>query len=193
MERTDRVRIVAPGTDLSFSIKGIPAIKCCGELNIPDGEVFTAPVKDSINGVVQFNTDTVYNGIFFSNIRLAFKDGKIIEAYSHVNNDKLQEILETDDGAKYMGEFAFGLNPGITHPILDILFDEKIGGSFHMAIGNSYDEAPNGNSSAVHWDLIQMQDAAHGGGEIYLDDVLVRKDGLFVLPELQGLNPENLK
>lgn len=193
MKRTDRVRIVAPGTDLSFSIKGIPAIKCCGELNIPDGEVFTAPVKDSINGVVQFNTDTVYNGIFFSNIRLTFKDGKIIEAHSHVNNDKLQEILETDDGAKYMGEFAFGLNPGITHPILDILFDEKIGGSFHMAIGNSYDEAPNGNSSAVHWDLIQMQDAAHGGGEIYLDDVLVRKDGLFVLPELQGLNPENLK
>ena len=132
----------------------------------------------------------ISHGIFFSNIRLAFKDGKIIEAYSHVNNDKLQEILETDDGAKYMGEFAFGLNPGITHPILDILFDEKIGGSFHMAIGNSYDEAPNGNSSAVHWDLIQMQDAAHGGGEIYLDDVLVRKDGLFVLPELQGLNPE---
>lgn len=191
MVRTDKVKILAPGTDLSFSIKGIPAIKCCGEMNIPDGEVFTAPVKDSINGVVQFNTDTVYNGIFFSNICLKFNNGKIVEAYSHTNNDKLQEILETDCGSRFMGEFAFGLNPGITHPILDILFDEKIGGSFHMAIGNSYDEAPNGNSSAIHWDLIQMQDAAHGGGEIYFDGVLIRKDGKFVLPELQALN--NLK
>jgi len=193
MERSDKVRIIAPGTDLRFSIKGIPALKCCGEMNIPDGEVYTAPVKDSINGTVQFNTDSVYNGVFFSNIRLVFKDGRIVEAYSHANNDKLQEILNTDSGSRYMGEFAFGLNPGITHPILDILFDEKIGGSFHMAIGNSYDDAPNGNTSAVHWDLIQMQDAAHGGGEIYLDDVLVRKDGLFVLPQLQGLNPANLK
>ncbi len=193
MERTDKVRIIAPGTDLAFSIKGIPAIKCCGEVNIPDGEVYTAPVKNSINGVVQFNTDTVYNGIFFSNVRLVFKDGRITEASSLANNDKLQDILETDAGSRYMGEFAFGLNPGITHPILDILFDEKIGGSFHMAIGNSYDEAPNGNSSSVHWDLIQMQDAVHGGGEIYLDGVLVRKDGRFVLPELEGLNPEELK
>lgn len=193
MERTDKVRIIAPGTDLAFSIKGIPAIKCCGEVNIPDGEVYTAPVKNTINGVVQFNTDTVYNGIFFSNVRLVFKDGRITEASSLANNDKLQDILETDAGSRYMGEFAFGLNPGITHPILDILFDEKIGGSFHMAIGNSYDEAPNGNSSSVHWDLIQMQDAAHGGGEIYLDGILVRKDGRFVLPELEGLNPEKLK
>lgn len=188
MERTDRVKIVAPGTDLEFSIKGIPAIKCCGEVNVPDGEVYTAPVKNSINGVVQFNTDTVYNGVFFSNVRLVFKDGQIAEASSLTNNDKLQDILETDAGSRYMGEFALGLNPGIKHPILDILFDEKIGGSFHMAIGNSYDTAPNGNNSAVHWDLIQMQDAAHGGGEIYFDGVLVRKDGKFMLPELQALD-----
>lgn len=193
MEKTDRVKIIAPGTDLEFSIKGIPAIKSCGAVNIPDGEIYTAPVRDSINGVVQFNTDSVFNGIFYSNVRLVFQNGKIVEAYSHANNDKLQEVLETDGGSRHMGEFAFGLNPGITHPILDILFDEKIGGSFHMAIGNSYDEAPNGNKSAVHWDLIQMQDEAHGGGEIYMDDVLVRKNGRFVLPELQGLNPENLK
>lgn len=188
MERTDLVKIVAPGTDLEFSIKGIPVIKSFGEANIPDGEVFTAPVKDSINGVVQFNTDTTFNGVFCSNIRLEFKDGKIVKAVSLANDDKLQEILATDCGARYMGEFALGLNPGIMHPILDILFDEKIGGSFHMAIGNSYDVAPNGNSSAVHWDLIQMQDAAHGGGEIYFDGVLIRKDGKFVLPELQALD-----
>ena len=121
------------------------------------------------------------------------KDGKIIKATSLTNNDKLQEILNTDAGSKYMGEFALGLNPGIKHPILDILFDEKIGGSFHMAIGNSYDVAPNGNTSAVHWDLIQMQDKDHGGGEIYFDDVLVRKDGEFVLDSLKALNPKNLK
>ena len=193
MAKTDKVKIIAPNTHLEFSIKGIPVIKSCGECNIPDGEVYTAPVKDSINGVVQFNTDTVFNGIFFSNIRLEFKNGKIIKATSLTNNDKLQEILRTDAGAKYIGEFALGLNPGITHPILDILFDEKIGGSFHMAIGNSYDVAPNGNTSAVHWDLIQMQDKAHGGGEIYFDDVLIRKDGEFVLKNLKALNPENLK
>ncbi len=193
MAKTDRVKIIAPETHLEFSIKGIPAVKSCGECNIPDGEVYTAPVKDSINGVVQFNTDTVFNGVFCSNIRLEFKDGKIIKATSLTNNDKLQEILNTDAGAKYMGEFALGLNPGITHPILDILFDEKIGGSFHMAIGNSYDVAPNGNTSAVHWDLIQMQDKAHGGGEIYFDDVLIRKDGEFVVDELKALNPKNLK
>lgn len=192
MEKTNRVKIIAPDTHLEFSIKDIPVVKCDGKVNIPDGEVYTAPVKNSINGIVQFNTDTVYDGIFFSNIKLEFKDGEIVSAHSLVNNDKLQEILATD-GARYMGEFALGLNPHITQPILDILFDEKIGGSFHMAIGNSYDTADNGNKSAVHWDLVQMQNSDKGGGEIYFDDVLIRKDGLFVLEELQGLNPDNLK
>lgn len=192
MEKTDKVRIKAPGTDLEFSIKGIAAIKCAGNVNLPDGEVFTAPVKDSINGTVQFNTDTTYNGIYFSNIRLEFENGKIIKASSLVNDDKLQEILNSDDGARYMGEFALGVNPYITKPILDILFDEKISGSFHMAIGNSYDEADNGNKSSVHWDLVQIQTPEKGGGEIYFDDVLIRKDGRFVLPELAGLNPEKL-
>lgn len=192
MKKTDRVRIIAPDTNLEFSIKNIPVIKSEGERNIPDGEVYTAPVKNSINGVVQFNTDTIYDGIFFSNIKLEFKNGEIVSAHSLANNDKLQEILATE-GAKYMGEFALGLNPYITQPILDILFDEKIAGSFHMAIGNSYDVADNGNKSAVHWDLVQMQNKEKGGGEIYFDDVLIRKDGLFVLEDLQGLNPENLK
>ena len=194
MDKTKKVRIVAPGTEVEFSIAGIKSIICDGQMNIPDGEVYTAPVKDSINGVIQFNTDTTYMGTVFSNIRLVFKDGKIIEGHSMINDDKCQKILNIDEGSRYMGEFALGVNPFVTQPMLDILFDEKISGSFHMAIGNSYeDETNNGNKSAIHWDLVQMQDAEHGGGEIFFDEVLVRKNGRFVLPELIGLNPEKLK
>ena len=194
MDKTKKVRIVAPGTEVEFSIAGIKSIICDGQMNIPDGEVYTAPVKDSINGVIQFNTDTTYMGAVFSNIRLVFKDGKIIEGHSMINDDKFQKILNIDEGSRYMGEFALGVNPFVTQPMLDILFDEKISGSFHMAIGNSYeDETNNGNKSAIHWDLVQMQDAEHGGGEIFFDDVLVRKNGRFVLPDLIGLNPEKLK
>lgn len=194
MDKTKKVRIVAPGTEVEFSIAGIKSIICDGQMNIPDGEVYTAPVKDSINGVIQFNTDTTYMGTVFSNIRLVFKDGKIIEGHSMINDDKFQKILNIDEGSRYMGEFALGVNPFVTQPMLDILFDEKISGSFHMAIGNSYeDETNNGNKSAIHWDLVQMQDAEHGGGEIFFDEVLVRKNGRFVLPELIGLNPEKLK
>lgn len=194
MDKTKKVRIVAPGTEVEFSIAGIKSIICDGQMNIPDGEVYTAPVKDSINGVIQFNTDTTYMGTVFSNIRLVFKDGKIVEGHSMINDDKFQKILNIDEGSRYMGEFALGVNPFVTQPMLDILFDEKISGSFHMAIGNSYeDETNNGNKSAIHWDLVQMQDAEHGGGEIFFDEVLVRKNGRFVLPELIGLNPEKLK
>ena len=194
MDKTKKVRIVAPGTEVEFSIADIKSIICDGQMNIPDGEVYTAPVKDSINGVIQFNTDTTYMGAVFSNIRLVFKDGKIVEGHSMINDDKFQKILNIDEGSRYMGEFALGVNPFVTQPMLDILFDEKISGSFHMAIGNSYeDETNNGNKSAIHWDLVQMQDAEHGGGEIFFDEVLVRKNGRFVLPELIGLNPEKLK
>lgn len=193
MEKTDKVKIIAPETYLEFSIKGIPVIKSIGTVNIPDGEIFTAPVRDSINGYVQFNTDSAYHDNMFSKIRLEFENGKIVKAKSLINDDLFQKILDMDEGSRYIGEFALGVNPYITKPILDILFDEKIGGSFHMAIGNSYDEAFNGNKSANHWDLIQMQDASHGGGEIWFDEVLIRKDGRFMLPELECLNPENLK
>ncbi len=192
MEKTDRVRIVGPGTDLSFSIKGLPAIICAGELNIPDGEIFTAPVKDSIEGVVSFNAPTIYNGIKFSGIKLKFKGGKVVEATADERTDKLNEILDTDAGSRYVGEFALGVNPYIESPMGDILFDEKISGSFHMALGNAYDEADNGNKSGVHWDLVCIQRPDWGGGEIYFDGKLIRKDGRFVLPELEPLNPENL-
>ncbi len=194
MDKTKNVRIKGVNTDLSFSIEGLKAVVCDGKMNIPDGEVYTAPIKDSINGYIQFNTDTVYGGVFYSNVRLEFKDGKIIKAESRANNDKLQKLLQTDEGARYMGEFAIGVNPYIRKEMLDILFDEKIACSLHMAIGNSYDdETFNGNRSSVHWDLVLIQDKAHGGGEIWFDDELIRKDGIFVKKELIGLNPDKLK
>ena len=193
MEKTDRVRLVCGnGTDLTFSIKDIPVIPCAGHMNIPDGEVFTAPVKDSVNGVIQYNTPSLYQGMTFEDVRLEFKNGKIIDASCN-HTEKINEIFDTDAGARYVGEFAIGVNPYITSAMKDILFDEKIMGSIHFTPGSSYDEAPNGNKSSVHWDLVLIMTPEYGGGEIYFDDVLVRKDGRFVLPELDCLNPENLR
>lgn len=191
MDRTDRVRLTGKGTDLTFSIKDIPAVKCDGKLNIPDGEIFTAPVRNSINGTIAFNTPALYQGFTFENLIFTFKDGKIV---SFTCNDpkRAEAILNTDEGARYVGEFAIGVNPYITEPMKDTLFDEKIAGSIHLTPGRCYDEAPNGNDSAIHWDLVMIQTPEHGGGEMYFDDVLVRKDGLFVLDELLCLNPENL-
>lgn len=191
MERTDKVRIVGPGTDLSFSIKGIPAIPCAGDCNIPDGEVFTAPVRDSINGTLSYNAPSVYQGFTFENIKLTFQDGKIIEATAN-DTKRINDIFDQDEGARYIGEFAIGVNPYVTKPMKDILFDEKIKGSFHFTPGNCYDDAPNGNHSCIHWDLVCIQTPEYGGGEMYFDDVLIRKDGVFVVDELKGLNPENL-
>jgi aminopeptidase len=192
MEKTDRVRITGPGTDLEFSIKGLPAIKCDGKMNIPDGELFTAPVRDSVKGRITYNTPAVYQGYTYENIVLEFKDGKIIKAVAN-NTEKINKILDTDEGARFIGEFSLGFNPYIQKPMKDTLFDEKIDGSFHFTPGSAYDECDNGNRSAVHWDLVCIQRPEYGGGEIYFDDKLIRKDGSFVLPELQGLNPENLK
>lgn len=192
MQKTDKVHITAPDTDITFSIKGQTAIPCAGEMNIPDGEVYTSPIKDSVNGKITYNAPSFYNGSRFENVSLTFKDGRIIDA--HANDDvKLNEILDTDEGARYVGEFAIGVNPYILTPMCDILFDEKICGSIHFTPGCAYDDADNGNRSAVHWDLVLIQRAEYGGGEIYFDDVLVRKDGLFTLSELLPLNPDNLK
>ncbi len=187
MEKTDKVRIVGPNTDISFSIKGLPAIICAGECNIPDGECFTAPVKNSVNGTITYNVPSPYHGEIFEHVSLTFKDGKIVEARSN-NNAKLKEIFETDEGARYVGEFSLGFNPMIKNPMGDILFDEKIAGSLHFTPGCSYDECPNGNKSKIHWDLVLIQREECGGGEIYFDDVLIRKNGIFVLPELENLN-----
>ena len=192
MQRTDKVRLVAPNTDLSFSIKGIPAVICSGECNIPDGEIYTAPVKNSINGKISYNAPSLYNGNLHDNITLEFKDGKIVNATSS-NTELLNKILDTDEGARYVGEFAIGVNPYVNHPMYDIMFDEKIAGSIHFTPGACYEDAPNGNNSAVHWDLVLIQTPEYGGGEIYFDDVLIRKDGRFIIAELECLNPENLK
>lgn len=192
MNATDKVRIVAKDTDLTFSIKGIPAIKCSGLRNIPDGEVYTAPVKDSVNGIISYNVPSIEDGIKFENVQLTFKDGKIIKATAN-HTQECNKIFDRDEGARYVGEFAIGVNPYITKAMGDILFDEKISGSIHFTPGCSYEDAPNGNKSSVHWDLVLVQTAEYGGGEIYFDDVLIRKDGIFVLEELKGLNPDNLK
>lgn len=192
MDKTDKVRITGPGTDLSFSIKGIPAVKCAGRLNIPDGEVYTAPVRDSVNGVITYNTPSPYQGFTFENVKLTFKDGKIVGAESN-DSERINKVFDTDEGARYIGEFAIGVNPYIQHPMQDILFDEKIDGSFHFTPGQCYDDAYNGNHSNIHWDMVNIQRPEYGGGEIYFDDVLIRKDGKFVVPELEKLNPENLK
>jgi aminopeptidase len=191
MMATDRVRLVAPGTDLRFSIRSIPAVLCDGKRNIPDGEVYTAPVRDSVEGTIQYNAPTLYRGVTHENVRFRFEQGRIVEASSS-QPEALERVLASDEGARYVGEFAIGFHPGITAPMKDILFDEKIAGSIHFTPGAAYQEADNGNRSTVHWDLVLMMDPAHGGGEIWFDDVLVRKDGRFVLPELEGLNPENL-
>jgi aminopeptidase len=193
MMKTDKVRLRGPAdTDLSFSIKNIPAVCCDGRVNIPDGEVFTAPVRDSVNGVIHFNCPTIYRGVTHNDVRLTFKDGKIVEATSTAT-DKLNEVFNADAGARYVGEFAIGFNPYCTKPMKDILFDEKIAGSIHFTPGSCYDEASNGNKSGIHWDLVMRQTPEVGGGEIWFDKRLIRKDGEFVVKELMGLNADKLK
>jgi aminopeptidase len=191
MAKTDRVEIKGPGTDLKFSIKGIGAQPCGGLRNIPDGEVFSCPVKDSVEGVIQYNAPTVYLGASFDHIRLVFRQGKIVEATSN-NTKRLNEILDSDPGARYIGEFALGFNPHILEPMRDILFDEKIAGSFHFTPGQAYDGVGNGNKSQVHWDMVSIQRPEYGGGEVWFDGKLIRKDGLFVPKSLHKLNPDYL-
>jgi len=191
MKRTDKVELKGPGTALRFSIKGIGAVACGGRHNIPDGEVFSCPVKDSVEGEISFNAPTVYQGVSFDRIRLRFEKGKIVEA-DGTNRERLNEILNSDAGARYIGEFAIGFNPHILEPMRDILFDEKIAGSFHFTPGQAYEQADNGNRSQVHWDMVQIQRPEYGGGEIWFDGELIRKDGLFVKEDLSKLNPDHL-
>lgn len=188
MEKTDKVRMVGPGTDISFSIKGMPAIPCCGTANIPDGEIYTAPIRDSVNGKITYNTASPYRGNIFNNVTLTFENGKIIEASCDGDSETLNRIFDTDEGARYIGEFAIGVNPKILEPFGDILYDEKIKGSIHFTPGRAYDDCDNGNNSSIHWDLVWIQREEYGGGEIYFDDVLIRKDGIFIIDELKELN-----
>jgi aminopeptidase len=193
MRRTDRVHINGPGdTDLAFSIKGIGVVPCTGDRNIPDGECFTAPVRDSVEGTVHYNAPTIYNGVSFSNVRLTFRKGRIVDATCDGDSAALNAIFDTDPGARHVGEFAIGFNPRILHPMQDILFDEKIAGSFHFTPGRCYEETDNGNQSEIHWDLVCIQRPEFGGGTISFDGEVIRRDGLFTVPDLLGLNPDRL-
>ena len=192
MRKANRVHLKGPGTDLKFSIRGIGAKMCKGDRNIPDGEVFSCPVKDSVEGQISYNTPTLYSGTKFENVRLEFKKGKIVKATAN-NTKRLNEILDTDAGARYIGEFSLGFNPYILNPMCDILFDEKIAGSLHFTPGQAYEVCDNGNRSAVHWDMVLIQRPEWGGGEVWFDGELIRKNGLFLPKDLKGLNPVNLK
>jgi len=192
MEKTDVVRMTGPGTDLTMSIKGMPAIKCSGNLNIPDGEIYTAPVRTSVNGKITYNTPSVHEGFTFENICFEIKDGKIIKATAN-DTERINKVLDVDEGARYFGEYAIGVNPFILEPMKETLFDEKICGSIHFTPGRCYEDCNNGNKSKNHWDLVWIQRPEYGGGEIWFDGELIRKDGRFVPEDLQCLNPENLK
>lgn len=188
MDKTDRVELIGPGTHLKFSIKNIGAVISGGNFNVPDGEVFTAPVKDSAEGHITYNAPTIYQGIPFDGIRLEFSKGKIVKAEAGAKTKEINRILDSDPGARYVGEFALGLHPYILEPMRDILFDEKIAGSFHFTPGQAYEIADNGNRSQVHWDLVNIQRKDYGGGEIWFDGKLIRKDGIFLPKALEKLN-----
>ncbi len=188
MDKANHVHITGPGTDLQFSLKGLQGIACGGNHNIPDGECFSAPVKDSVEGVISYNAPSIYQGIAFDTVKLEFSKGKIVKATAN-NTEAINKIFDSDKGARYVGEFAIGFNREIKEPMRDILFDEKIAGSFHFTPGQAYEgPADNGNRSQVHWDLVCIQRPEYGGGEIRFDGKVIRKDGQFVLPELKALN-----
>lgn len=188
MDKAKEVHIKGPGTDLRFSLKGLKAIPCGGRHNIPDGEVFSAPVKESVEGVISYNAPTIYQGIAFDSVRFEFEGGKIVKATAN-NTAAVNRILDSDEGARYIGEFAIGFNREIREPMRDILFDEKIAGSFHFTPGQAYEGiADNGNRSQVHWDLVCIQRPDYGGGEIWFDGELIRKNGKFTDPALKPLN-----
>jgi len=192
MRRTDRVHLKGPGTDLRFSIQGIGAVPCEGRHNLPDGECFSAPVRDSVHGTIAFNAPSLYLGTTYTNVRLTFEGGRVVRAEGEPL-DKLRHLLAVDEGASHIGEFSLGFNPYVLHPIKDTLFDEKIAGSLHFTPGQAYERADNGNRSQIHWDQVLIQRPEYGGGEVWFDGDCIRRDGLFLGTELEGLNPDRLR
>lgn len=193
LDEAKEVHIEGPGTDLTFSIEGLPSVKCDGHRNIPDGEIYTAPVRDSVQGTITYNTASLQQGDVYDGVGLTFENGRIVDSTCRVGDPKkLAAIFAQDEGAAYVGEFAFGLNPYIREAMQDILFDEKIRGSLHFTPGNAYATADNGNRSDLHWDLVLIQTPEHGGGAIWVDGQEVRRDGHFLPDGLRGLNPERL-
>ncbi|MCH8567076.1 MAG: aminopeptidase [Balneolales bacterium] len=182
LRKTDEIRLKGEGTDIRFSVKNQNWIPCYGTRNIPDGELFSSPIIDSVEGEISY-APSVYQGKPFEFVKLRVKQGKVVD-FDSSDNEGLRQILETDEGASRFGEFSFGTNPVIEKPMYDILFDEKIYGSNHLTLGQDYDIAPNGNHSSVHWDLVCI------GADVYLDGDLARKGRIFVSEELKGLNPD---
>lgn len=184
LRKTDVIHLKGEGTDIKFSVKGQNWVPCFGSHNIPDGELFTSPIIDSINGQITY-APSVYQGKPFEFVKLVVEHGVVVD-FDSSNNDALKDILDTDEGARRFGEFSFGTNPIIENPMYDILFDEKIYGSNHLTLGKDYEIAPNGNSSNIHWDLVCI------GANVYLDGELIREGRKFVVDDLKGLNPEEL-
>ncbi len=174
----ERVHVQGPETDLRLSIAGRVFINCDGRYNMPDGEIFTGPIEDSIEGHAYFSYPAIEGGREVVGVRLWFERGLVVKASAEKNEEFLLKMLDTDEGSRRIGEFAIGTNEGITRATRQILFDEKINGSFHMALGTGYPETGSKNESAVHWDLIS--DLRHGG-EIRVDGELIYKDGQFVI------------
>jgi len=184
LRKTDMIHLKGEGTDIELSVKGQNWIPCYGKRNIPDGELFSSPVLSSVNGEITY-TSSVYQGKPFEYVKLVVRDGVVVD-FDSSNNEQLEEILDTDPGARQFGEFSFGLNPIIERPMYDILFDEKIYGSNHLTLGNDYEDAPNGNESSIHWDLVCI------GADVYLDGEKIREGRTFITDDLQGLNPDHL-
>lgn len=178
LDKGKRVRILADDTDLTFSIKGRTAIKCYGEHNMPDGEVFLAPVEKTTEGFIHYSFPVIYNGREVSGVTLKFKKGKVVDAKALKNEKFLKAMINTDKGSKYLGEFGIGMNPNITKFIKNILFDEKILGSVHLALGRAYKEGGGVNQSALHWDMIKD---LRNGGRVYIDDKLMHKNGRWLV------------
>ena len=178
LEGKSHVELRGPGIDLSFEYDGRPWINCDGRLNFPDGEIFTSPVENSVNGTVEFNYPSVYQGYEVEGVRLRFEHGRAVEASAAKNEAFLLSQLDLDAGGRTLGEFAIGTNRGVTRYTRNILFDEKIGGTIHMALGRSYAESHGENQSAIHWDMIHgLQD----GGEIWVEGELFYRAGEFMV------------
>lgn len=191
MRAADKVRIVAPGTDLTVSLKGFTALIAAGEHNLPDGEIASTPDRYSVNGTISFNIPSMHNGFLFKDVVLTFKDGKLVDASAN-DTERFWREVSLDEGCRYIGEFSMGTSPFVNQIVHETLFDEKMGGSMHMALGACYNfpGRDNGNRSSIHWDLIQSHRPEHGGGEVWIDGELVRKDGIYLPEDLRTLNPD---
>lgn len=182
LNKKSKIRIVGEKTDITFSTKDRKWISCSGLNNYPDGEIFTSPVEDSANGEIYFDFPAIYRGNEAHKIHLRLENGKVVEARAEKGEEFLNAMLDMDEGARFVGEIAVGTNEMIQDVTGSILFDEKIGGSIHMAVGASYPETGGKNTSGLHWDIIKNMKGVNGaGGQIYADDELIYKDGRFVI------------